>query len=418
MLIAAPAMVIITALASFGQGAPPPPTPPPPAPAPVPAPTMVVPARTGPAITAPVLPVDARRLVDQAAQQLIEQLLMLQDMYLANKRPDDSAAVRTQIRLLRQVTGLPDDGPRPDVVNMANYRDRVGQTFMFTITGSADQLVWGSGVYTDDTPLEGAAVHAGVLRSGQTGPVRVTVLSGMAQYIGSKRNGIESASFGAAGGSYRIETGPGTASRPTSIASFRGRFGEVVTVPVVGVTTGEVWGSDIYTDDSSLGAAAVHAGILQPGEFGFVRVTMLGGQAQYPGISRHGIVSQPYGEWQGSIKLARAPQPWALRVPDDVIDATGMVSLPALRKQIGVSFSLVVVGASGPVRGSDVYTDDSSIAAAAVHAGVLKPGEKGHVRITIVPGQSSYTGSSQNGLKSGDAGEWPGSFRVEPGSGG
>jgi hypothetical protein len=61
---------------------------------------------------------------------------------------------------------------------MTTYRDRVGETFEFTITGSADLPVWGTNVYTDDTPLESAAVHAGVLRSGQTGPVRVTVLAG------------------------------------------------------------------------------------------------------------------------------------------------------------------------------------------------------------------------------------------------
>jgi hypothetical protein len=366
-----------------------------------------------------VLPRDARRLVDQVAQQLIDQLQALQDMYLASQRPDDAAAVRAEIRLLRQATGLAEDAaPRADVVSMALYRGRVGQTFDFTITGSADQQVWGTNVYTDDTPLEGAAVHAGVLRSGQTGPVRVTVLAGQSQYIGSKRNGMESASFGPSSGSYRIETGPGSTSRPTSIANFRGRFGETVTVPVVGAATGTVWGSDIYTDDSSLGAAAVHAGLLQPGEFGFVRVTLLGGQDHYPAVSRNGVASQEYGEWQGSFKLARAPQPWVLRLPEDVVDASGMVSLPALRKQVGLSFSLVVVGAAGTVRGSDVYTDDSSIAAAAVHAGVLRPGEKGYVRVTLLPGQAGYSGSEQNGVKSADAGAWAGSFRIDRGSGG
>jgi hypothetical protein len=308
-----------------------------------------------------------------------------------------------------------DDDPSrtSDHVSMTTYRDRVGDTFQFTITGSADQPVWGTAIYTDDTPIESAAVHAGVLRSGQTGPVRVTILPGQAQYIGTKKNGIESSSYGQAPGSYRIETGPGTASRPRSIADFRGRLGEVLIIPIVGSASGSVWGSEIYTDDSSVAAAAVHAGLLRPGEFGFVRVTLLGGEAQYQSSTKNGVASQAYGEWQGSFKLAAAPQPWMLKVPDDVSDATGLVSLAAMRQQPGISFDLRVVGAAGPVRGSEIYTDDTSIAAAAVHSGALRAGERGVVRITILPGQQSYSGSTQNGIKSSDAGVWGGSFRID-----
>jgi hypothetical protein len=188
----------------------------------------------GPATpTPPPLPTAARQVVDQAVRDLIAQLEALQDRYMADLRPEDAANVRAQIKLLQRAAGLSEDAPRPDVVNMGAYRDRLGQTFVFTITGSADAPVWGSGIYTDDTPLEGAAVHAGVLRSGQTGPVRVTVLAGQQQYVGTKRNGIESNNFGAAGGSYRIETGSGSASRPTSLANFRGRYGETVTIPAL-----------------------------------------------------------------------------------------------------------------------------------------------------------------------------------------
>jgi LCCL domain len=104
-------------------------------------------------------------------------------------------------------------------------------------------------------------------------------------------------------------------------------------------------------------------------------------------------------------------------LPDDVADATGMVSLASLRAKIGVTFSLQVTGAADPVRGSDVYTDDSSIAAAAVHAGVLRAGEKGYVRVTILAGQQEYAASEQNGIKSGSAGPWSGSFSVARGPG-
>lgn len=369
----------------------------------------------------PVLPRDARQLVDQSGAQLIRQLLDLHARYLDEQRPDDAAAVLAQVKLLQKVTGLKDDPFQqgaPPKIYMNMYRDRVGQTFVFTITGSADETVWGTGLYTDDTALEGAAVHAGVLRSGQTGEVHVTVLPGQASYGGSRKNGIDSLSAGPSGGSYRFGSGADTnMARPTSIASFRGRTGESITIPVVGAASGSVWGSDIYTDDSSLAAAAVHAGLLRVGEFGFVRVSMLPGEAAYLGMLRNGVTSQNYGSFQGSFRLTAAPRPWVLRLPDDVQDASGMVTLSALRSEIGASFSLKVVGTMGSVRGSDVYTDDSAIGAAAVHAGVLRPGESGWVRVTILPGQEFYAGADQNGVKSNQGGKWPGSFRVDRGSG-
>ena len=373
-------------------------------------------------IEPPILPRDARMLVDQSGGQLIRQLQELQAAYLQNQRPDDAAAVLAQIKLLQKVTGIPED-PSMRVetpkIYMNQYRDRVGQTFVFTVTGSADEVVWGSGVYTDDTALEGAAVHAGVLRSGQTGEVHVTVLPGQSSYAGSRRNGIDSLSASVSGGAYRIGTSASSnVARPTSISSFRGRVGEVLSVPVVGAVSGSVWGSDIYTDDSSLAAAAVHAGLLRVGEFGFIRVTMAEGEGAYMGTVRNGVTSQDYGTFQGSYRLARAPQPWVLRLPEDVQDASGMVTLSQLRKEIGASFSLKVVGAVGTVRGSDMFTDDSSVAAAAVLAGVLKLGETGWVRVTILPGQEVYTASEQNGIKATEGGKWPGSFRVEKGSGG
>ena len=413
MLAARLGLVVLTCGAGAAQD--PPPTAPPP---PVVVTSTPAPGRTAQPPAPPVLPVDARRVVDQFTQQMIDQLQALAESYMSQQRPDDAALVRTQIQLLRKATGLADDPTaRVEPVSMVGYRDRVGETFTFTVTASADKPVWGSGIYTDDTPLEGAAVHAGVLRSGQTGSVRVTVLAGQSTYVGTRQHGIESADFGPARGSYRIETGPGSASRPTSLTNFRGRFGETITIPTVGAVTGEVWGSEIYTDDSSLGAAAVHAGVLRPGEFGFVRVTILGGEASYRGSGRNGVTSQDYGEWSGSFRIQAAPQPWTLALPADVMDASGMISLPSMRRHPGVSFSLAVVGAAGPVRGTDIYTDDSSIAAAAVHAGVLRQGERGYVRVTILPGQPNYTGSKQHDLTSANAGEWGGSFSVARGAG-
>ncbi len=65
----------------------------------------------------------------------------------------------------------------------------------------------------------------------------------------------------------------------------------------------------------------------------------------------------------------------------------------------------------GPVWGTEIYTNDSSICAAAIQMGVIDD-MGGAVTVTHVEGQSSYSGSMQNGIMSSDYGEWEASFSV------
>jgi hypothetical protein len=82
---------------------------------------------------------------------------------------------------------------------------QVGKFFYFEITGSTKGMVWGTDIYTVDSPFATTAVHAGVLEVGQKGFVKVTILPGQESYEGSTRNGVTTHDFGAFGGSYRIE---------------------------------------------------------------------------------------------------------------------------------------------------------------------------------------------------------------------
>jgi hypothetical protein len=202
------------------------------------------------------------------------------------------------------------------------------------------------------------------------------------------------------------------AADPGNLQAYRGQAGRVLYFHVRGSTLGPVWGSDPYTDDSSLAAAAVHAGVLRAGERGVVRVTLLPGQGSYPASSRNGVNSGLWGSWSGSYRVESADAPPAPgKVPGALPDPG---TLARYRNRVGQAFFFDVVGtAQGPVWGTDVYTDDSSLAAAAVHAGVLKAGQRGTVRVTILPGQGAYLGSVRHGVESGGWDAWDGSFRVE-----
>jgi hypothetical protein len=95
----------------------------------------------------------------------------------------------------------------PDPGSMSNYAQALGQTFYFRVVGSTSGNIWGTDVYTHDSTLAAAAVHAGVLRAGETGVVKVTMMPALANYHGSVNNGVTSGSWTNDGSyvSYKVE---------------------------------------------------------------------------------------------------------------------------------------------------------------------------------------------------------------------
>jgi hypothetical protein len=199
---------------------------------------------------------------------------------------------------------------------------------------------------------------------------------------------------------------------PGTVASTAGDIGKVFRYEVTGAEAGgTVWGTDIYTSDSLLAMAAVHAGVLKNGQKGVVKVTILPGQDNYEGSTRNGVTSNPWGNWGVSFKVERLYR-FGNRKPANVLADPG--TLTEHRADTGKTFYFEVTGSdTGPVWGTDTYTDDSLLATAAVHAGVLAVGKKGIVKVTMLPGQASYTGSTRNGITTQGYGEWGGSYKVE-----
>jgi hypothetical protein len=61
-----------------------------------------------------------------------------------------------------------------------------------------------------------------------------------------------------------------------------------------------VWGTGIYTDDSSICSAAAHAGLITARSGGQVTIKIRPGAKSYNGANRNGVSSQRYGSWKGS----------------------------------------------------------------------------------------------------------------------
>ena len=63
-----------------------------------------------------------------------------------------------------------------------------------------------------------------------------------------------------------------------------------------------VWGTDVYTDDSSVCNAAVHSGMI-PRTGGVAVIELRPGGSSYGASKRNGIDSKSYGPWKGSFAV-------------------------------------------------------------------------------------------------------------------
>lgn len=168
------------------------------------------------------------------------------------------------------------------------------------------------------------------------------------------------------------------------------------------------WGSGIYSDDSSICTAAIHAGILTRAKGGAVRVTIAGGQESYAASTQNGVVTARWGAWGRSFTVSSVQQ-------SQRIELSCSQNAQTLRGDVGTSFKVTCPPGCGAstVWGSGIYSDDSSICSAAIHAGVAVPEAGGEFTVTIAPGQSSYASSSQNGVTTSSWGSWGRSFTVQ-----
>lgn len=307
----------------------------------------------------------------KAQQVAAEQLTAMAAAAQARGATEQAQALHDAIQKIQPATS-----PLPDPGNLMQFRGQIGRTYLFHTKGASTGTIWGAGIYTDDSPLAVAAVHAGVLKDGQDGVVRVTIQPGLPAYEGNLQNNLQSNPYGPFPGSYTVgpcdgnngameprttfgpplpgdprpapilspaypgaptaPTQPGPAPVPTpalpgSPAAPTGperpqasdhapgvpegdgndrlrpniSIGASYTTEIIGATAGTVWGDGVYTSDSSLSTAAVHCGAVRVGEKASLTVTVLPGQDHYEGVSRNGVLSQPWQSWQSSFVIQK-----------------------------------------------------------------------------------------------------------------
>lgn len=171
---------------------------------------------------------------------------------------------------------------------------------------------------------------------------------------------------------------------------------------------GNVMGNLIYSDDSSICKAAIHAGFIKNEEGGEFIMEIANGVAQYEGTTRNAITSASRGPNTRSFSIKEAP----------TLMSVGCEETAGSVRFSGISGTKYTVQCQSDcalkehkVWGSGPFTDDSSICQAAILASALSD-KGGEVAFVIADGQSNYKGGTFNGIKAASRDNHIRSFKV------
>ncbi|MDP2083605.1 MAG: LCCL domain-containing protein [Gemmobacter sp.] len=265
--------------------------------------------------------------------------------------------------------------------------------------------VWGDGIYTADSKLCVAAVHAGAI-SAMGGVLTVIPEPGRELYSGTSRNGISTNDYGPYGASFRFE-GIAIAEVQACPADLRNKDRVTALDCVCDATQtsrGDVWGSNPYTADSGLCRAAVHAGVIDRAG-GKISLRVEGSRPGYRGSWRNGVTSLAYDGYDRSVIIEGAtPTEFGELCPDRFTGFAGETE----------PLECLCTGEAtqkGDAWGDRSYTSDSTICRAALHAGAAGP-LGGKVIVRRAPPVEVYRARNETVSAPRIAPAWPSGSRL------
>lgn len=186
-----------------------------------------------------------------------------------------------------------------------------------------------------------------------------------------------------------------------------------------GKPSGTVWGDKIYTTDSNICGAAIHAGVIKAKKGGKVTVKGADGCKSYKGTDKHGVTSKSWGPYSKSFYFPKKGDGKCSagdgdkgkkasskdKCPSRFKDTEGWAADKDVKLKCECSASQI----SGSVYGTNVYTADSSVCAAAAHAGVIDK-DGGKVKAKSFKGCGKYKKSEKNKVSTSSWGKYESSF--------
>ena len=227
--------------------------------------------------------------------------------------------------------------------NAAPFRDQLGRrlTFVCPAHVNINQDIYGTDNYSDTSPVCTAAAHAGVFTRGTSTAVTIVMEGEKQSFRASTRNSVTSLAYGRWVGTYSFvrDGRPGQIDWNTTITQVDKDYLAPITLecPAAQSDRGEIWGTDVYPDDSAICVAGVHAGAITMGG-GTLTLTRVAKQASFPSTTRYAITSKMWSDpaWRSY------PQPYSVAAANGIV-GTGVTS------GSGPFAVTVTPGSTGPV---------------------------------------------------------------------
>ena len=171
-----------------------------------------------------------------------------------------------------------------------------------------NNVIFGTFIYTYDSPVCKAAIHSGVI-SKHGGLVSIKLLSKFNFFNGSKLNDISSASISITTTGYTILKAPEVTPIKCDTSSINRMFDNKIGLKYIvncprncSKKSNYVYGKDIYSGDSSICQSAIHSGQLNDNG-GEVIFSFDKGLKNYESIKRNGITSRSRNQYLISFKI-------------------------------------------------------------------------------------------------------------------
>ncbi|MFM8892122.1 MAG: redoxin domain-containing protein, partial [Planctomycetia bacterium] len=207
---------------------------------------------------------DVREKAMAAAQlardtRYAEALTALDALIAANAAPELQQALERMRQRIKTESETPASAPQVAQAATTHVEIRrlaIGDQVTLPVTGRANGAVWGDHVYTLDSDIGTAAVHAGLLRVGESRSLRILVVPPPASFPAAHRNGVASMKWGSFPAAFvmqgerpaAVSAGPFTGPRPSGLLGTLG-LNESKTISVTGADRGFIWGTDTYPGD-------------------------------------------------------------------------------------------------------------------------------------------------------------------------
>jgi hypothetical protein len=159
---------------------------------------------------------------------------------------------------------------------------------------------------------------------------------------------------------------------------------------------GMIYGTLIYSFDSLACLSSIHSGVTKGTDSNMIIIKALPGMGFYQGTSQFGVQSTSIDKSDFSFQTEEAP-------PVILIDCKTTASVPQFAGTLGMKFLVRCPENCSKIAhyvfGNVLYSGDSSICQAAIHAGALND-RGGEVQFMIEPGQKSYFRKRVFGIES------------------